>query len=144
VAVYSRSPWWVIPLAVASLLLGLLIALAMRLTVFGGWPVCDQCEATRARRRQAMWAAYAAFVLVFVAAIAARSGLLLLLEIPVLIAALVLQALADWRRITSATVDRTTRAVHVKAPSRGFVAVLPVPSPSQVNYAVTNFPMQTR
>ncbi len=91
-----------------------------------------------------MWAAYAAFVLVFVAAIAARSGLLLLLEIPVLIAALVLQALADWRRITSATVDRTTRAVHVKAPSRGFVAVLPVPSPSQVNYAVTNFPMQTR
>jgi hypothetical protein len=144
VAVYSRAPWWVIPLALASLLLGALIALAMRLTVFGGWPVCDQCEATHARRRQAVRAGYAAFFLVFAAAIVARSGLLLLVNIPVLIAAIVLHLLADWRWITSATVDRSTRAVHVKAPSGGFVAALPPPGPNPVNYAFAGIPMQTR
>lgn len=139
-ATYSRTPLWVIPLVLVSLLLGLVLALALRVTVFGGWPVCDQCEEIRARRRQAMWAGWAIAALVLVAAISAGSGFLLLLEIPVLIAVLVLHELADWRRVTSATVDRGTRAVHVKAPSRGFVAALPAapPSPFNLAYQVQN------
>ena len=48
-----------------------------------------------------------------------------LLSVVLLLAALVLRDLSDWRRFTKADVDRGTNAVHVKAPSAGFVAALP-------------------
>lgn len=121
---YSRTPGWVIPLALVSLLLSLLIALAVRATVWGPWPVCALCERQRQRYRQALWGCLAAGALTIVAAIVLSLPALLLLEIPLFLAAIVFRGLGDWYRVTSAVVERDRSFVRVKSPSGAFSAAL--------------------
>lgn len=128
---YSRTPWWVIPLALVSLLLALLIALAMRTTVWGPWPVCGLCETRRQQHRKAMWWCLAAAALMVVAAIALSLPGLLLLEVVLLPAAIVLRGLSDWYRVTSSVVERDRSYVRVKSPAAAFVTALPrAPAPT--------------
>lgn len=138
--VYSRTPMWVIPLAIVSLLLVLLLALALRATVWGPWPVCPMCERRRLQRRQVMWWCLAGAVLSVVAAIALSYGPVLLLVIPLGIAALVYRDLGEWRWVTASEVERSTRSVHVKAPAAAFVAALPAPRRAPDQFAT--FPPQ--
>jgi hypothetical protein len=123
--VYSRTPLWVIPLALFSLLLGLLLALAMRETVWGRWAVCRVCVHERQQRRQVMWVSLGAAVLAVAGGIALRSGWLALAALPLLVVSLVFRDLGDWRRVTAADADRQTRVIHVKAPSEAFLSALP-------------------
>jgi hypothetical protein len=51
---YSRTPAWVIPIIFVGMLVALLIALAVRTTVWGAWPVCERCETRRRQHRTAM------------------------------------------------------------------------------------------
>lgn len=88
-SVFSRTPLWVIPLAIFSLLIGAIASLALRVTVRGQWPVCPHCEGVRQRRRTGMWACFGASVVALILSIALSSGGLLLLDIPLVLAALV-------------------------------------------------------
>ncbi len=123
-SVFSRTPLWVIPLAIFSLLIGAVIALALRVTVRGHWPVCPECEAFQHRQRMGMWACFAASGIALMLALGFVSGWLLLFVLPLAIAALAFRDRAAPRWLTNADVDRQTRAVHVKRPSKAFVYAL--------------------
>jgi hypothetical protein len=122
--VYSRTPMWVIPLALISLFVGLLIALALRQTVWGPWPVCDRCLARRSMFRNAMWACLAAAVLSIVGAIAVPSIWLLVATVALLVAAVTFHSSGDWYRVTSASLDRHRDWVRVKSPAPAFAAAV--------------------
>ncbi|HEX4432861.1 MAG TPA: DUF2510 domain-containing protein [Frankiaceae bacterium] len=129
---YSRTPLWVIPFMFVGLLLALLIAVAIRVTVWGAWPVCEVCESRRRQLRNATLGCLAASGLTVVAAIG-LSPQWLVLEVLIIPAAIVFWALADWSRVTSSFVDRKLAVVRLKKPSPGFVAALnqSVPSPAR-------------
>lgn len=125
VTVHSRPPAWAYALLVAGLLIAALVMSAIRIDVTGGWPMCDVCVARRKRLSSTFRLCVASWFSLAVAGVLLASGLLLLLLLPLFVAGVVLHEFADWRRFTSATVDRATNAVHVNKPSRGFVEGLP-------------------
>ncbi len=127
VTVHSRTPAWAYALLLAGLLIAAIVIAAIRESVTGAWPMCDVCVQRRGRMRSIFWLSVGAWWLLAIAGLLLPSGLLLLLLLPLFVAGVVFRDLSDWRRFTSATVDRATRAVHVRKPSRGFVDGLPDP-----------------
>jgi hypothetical protein len=124
--VYSRTPIWVIPFIIFGLLIGLIIALAMRVTVAGIWPVCGECVASRKRRLNAMWGCLAAIPSSIALSVWLDApGFLLIGLIAAPLGALVFGASSSWTGLTKATVDRQSHAVRIRRPARGFVAALP-------------------
>jgi hypothetical protein len=124
--VYSRTPIWVIPFMILSLLVGLIIALAMRVTVVGMWPVCAECVASRKRRLTAMWVSIAAIPGLIALGVVLNYGALALLGLTVApLSALIFGALSSWTGLTKASVNRQSHAVRIRRPARGFVAALP-------------------
>jgi hypothetical protein len=127
VTVQSRPPAWAYPFLLAGVVIYLIVTSSIRVDVTGGWPMCDRCAQRRQRRRSVMWVCTVSWVLAAVAGVLLASGVLMLLLIPLFVGAVAARDLSDWRRFTSATVDRATNAIHVVKPSRGFVEALPDP-----------------
>lgn len=131
VHVVSRTPAWALVLLLAGVLPLLLVALALRVTVRGYWPMCTRCHLLRARRRRAMWACLGGTVPVVLLSALAHSPLPLLVLPLLLVAGLFFLDLSGWPRLTRARVDRRTGTVHVRTPSPAFVAALPPPQPAE-------------
>jgi hypothetical protein len=124
--VYSKTPIWVIPLIIFGLLIGLIVALAMRVTVTGMWPVCGECVASRKRRLNAMWVCLAAIPsMIALGAWLHAPGLLLIGLMAAPLGAIIFGASSSWTGLTKATVDPQSHAVRIRRPARGFVAALP-------------------
>ena len=123
--VYSSTPLWVIPFVIFSLLVGLLIAMALRETVTGAWPMCADCKASRAQRVLGMRLCLATVPAAIALSIWQHSGVLMLLGLAAAIGALLFFAMSSWTGFTKATVERKTRTVRIKRPAAGFVAALP-------------------
>jgi hypothetical protein len=121
---YSRTPGWVIPLMFVMLLVAALIAAAVRVTVWGAWPVCEACLTRRRQYRNAMFACLAASALSIVAAIGLNQPGWVLLVVLLIPAAMVLWSLSGWNNVTSSVVDRHRGVVRVKNASPAFVAAL--------------------
>jgi hypothetical protein len=125
VAVYSRAPIWAYPLLLVSLLIGLIVMMATRVTVAGPWPMCQECIAERQRRKQAMWISLGVMVAGFFLAFWQHTGWGFLIGFLAAIAAPIFGMLSSWTNLTKATVDRSTHVVHVRRPSDLFVQALP-------------------
>ncbi len=123
--IYSRTPLWVIPIILLSLLVGAIVALAIRKTVTGSWPFCPECEKSRRSRILTMLVALAACAGAIALAAATGAAALLLLALVAAVVAAVFGCLSSWTSQIGADVDRDSGAVHVRSPSASFVAALP-------------------
>ncbi len=123
--IYSRTPLWVIPIIVLSMLVGLIVALAIRKTVTGIWPFCPECERNRRSRVTGMWIALVTALAAVALGVAAHVPGLLLLALVAAVVSAGYGCLSSWTNQTCAEVDRTSVTVHVRKPSAAFVASLP-------------------
>jgi hypothetical protein len=125
VAVYSRPPIWAYLLLVCSLLIGLIVILSIRVTITGPWPMCQECIASRERRKRAVWISLGVMVAAVFLAFWQKWGWGLLIGLAAALAAMIFGVLCGWQYLTKATVDRNTNAIHVRRPSAAFVQALP-------------------
>jgi Protein of unknown function (DUF2510) len=127
--VYSRSPIWVYPIMLLTLLAGLIVALAIRVTVAGMWPACEKCVANHRRNRLSMWACIVAVPSLIALGIWLDSGFLAIVGFLLApLGAMVFGSFSSWTQVTKASVNRQSHAVHVRRPAIGFVAALPTHS----------------
>jgi hypothetical protein len=122
---YSKTPLWVLPLLIFGLLVGLIVALALRVTVTGPWPMCAECQSKRARFVLWLRICLVTVPVSIALAILLHSPALMLICLAAALGALVFFSMSSWAEFTKASVDRSTHTVRIKRPARGFVAALP-------------------
>lgn len=71
---YTRTPWWVILIVLASLLVGLIVALAIRKTLHARLPECARCAQEHRQFRTITAALWGATVVLLVLAVSLSSG----------------------------------------------------------------------
>lgn len=120
---YSRTPVWAVALAVFGLLIAALVAQAIRKTVEGRLPACEQCDTDRRRFVGIVLGAWAADVLLLVASVAGHSGGLLMLWLLATVVALVVSFTGDRDRV-SGYVSMDEHWVDLKGASDGFTTAI--------------------
>lgn len=119
----SRTPVWVFVLMIFSLLIGVLVAVAIRKTVIGQLPSCEVCTADRRRYLARIWTVWAADVALLVAAVARTSDALGVLWVLVTLVALIYSLAADRNRVAG-VVSADEMWVELKGISSGFAYVV--------------------
>ncbi|MCA1823065.1 MAG: hypothetical protein ABR520_07170 [Mycobacteriales bacterium] len=96
---HSKTPGWVIVLAVLSLLIGAIIALAIRKTVHSRLPACDACRADRRRFALLVVGAWVGVVVTLVLAAAINNPIAFIVWLLLLVGALVFSFMGELFRV---------------------------------------------